>query len=97
MLPIKQHSQGISAQWDVVGPVCETGDYFGKNRDLTLQQGDLIAVMDTGAYGFVMSSNYNTRPLVAEVMVKNNMHKLIRKRQSVEDLFKDEETSGINE
>jgi diaminopimelate decarboxylase len=97
MLPIKQHSQGISSQWDVVGPVCETGDYFGKNRDLTLQQGDLIAVMDTGAYGFVMSSNYNTRPLVAEVMVKNNMHKLIRKRQSVEDLFKDEETSGINE
>lgn len=87
---------GIQASWDIVGPVCETGDYFGKNRELTLEIGDVLAVMDSGAYGFTMASNYNTRATAAEVLVKNNQHKIIRPRQKIEELFNTEEKQGIN-
>jgi diaminopimelate decarboxylase len=82
--------------YDIVGPVCETGDYLAKDRRLNLKSGDLLAVMDVGAYGFVMASNYNTRPMVAEVMVKGNKHKLIRKRQTIEEIFNLEENNAIN-
>ena len=60
---------GPPALYDVVGPVCETGDFLGLGRELSLQAGDLLAVLDAGAYGSAMSSNYNTRPRAAEVMV----------------------------
>jgi diaminopimelate decarboxylase len=76
--------------WDVVGPVCETGDFLGKDRDLSLAQGDLLAVMSAGAYGFVMASNYNTRPRSAEVMVDGNQAHLIREREALNALWADE-------
>lgn len=76
--------------WDVVGPVCETGDFLGKDRDLALAQGDLLAVMSAGAYGFVMASNYNTRPRSAEVMVDGNQAHLIREREALNALWADE-------
>lgn len=96
ILPIVKHNQGIQAYWDIVGPICETGDYFGNNRDLVLSEGDYLAIMSVGAYGFVMASNYNTRPMVAEIMVKNDKHKIIRRRQSVEQILATEEICGIN-
>ena len=77
-------------RWDVVGPVCETGDFLGKDRTLSLAQGDLLAVMSAGAYGFVMASNYNTRPRSAEVMVDGGKAHLIREREALETLWADE-------
>ncbi|KOR27599.1 diaminopimelate decarboxylase, partial [Achromatium sp. WMS2] len=73
--------------WDFVGPVCETGDFLAKARNLAIQAGDLLAIKSCGAYGFVMSSNYNSRPRVAEIMVDNNCVHLIRNRESIGDLF----------
>ncbi len=77
---------------DVVGPVCETGDYFALDRELphTIDRGDILAVMVAGAYGSVMSSLYNTRPFIPEIMVKGDSVRLIRKRQAVTDIWKDE-------
>lgn len=72
---------------DVVGPVCESGDFFALDREMPeLQEGDLLAIMSAGAYGFVMASNYNSRPLPAEALVRGNQLALIRKRQTWEDL-----------
>ncbi len=71
--------------WDVVGPVCETGDFLGKNRGLAIKQGDLLAVMSSGAYGFVMASNYNSRNRVAEILVDGETTHLVRKRESFAD------------
>ena len=76
-----------TATWDIVGPVCETGDFLGKDRELALAPGDLLAVRSAGAYGFVMSSNYNTRPRAAEVMVDGDQVHLIRRRETVSELF----------
>lgn len=76
-----------AALWDMVGPVCETGDFLGKDRELALAEGDLLAVRSAGAYGFVMSSNYNTRPRAAEIMVDGNAIHLIRRRETVSELF----------
>lgn len=73
--------------WDLVGPVCETGDFLGKDRDLALAEGDLLVVRSAGAYGFVMSSNYNTRPRAAEVMVDGEQVHLVRRRETVAELF----------
>lgn len=75
------------ALWDIVGPVCETGDFLGKDRHLALAQGDLLVVRSAGAYGFVMSSNYNTRPRAAEIMVDGHTTHLIRRRETVSELF----------
>jgi len=76
---------------DVVGPICESGDFLAVDRNLTeVNTEDLLAVMSTGAYGFVMSSNYCSRPRVAEVMVKNNQYHIVRKRETYEDLVKGE-------
>ncbi|MDF3835012.1 diaminopimelate decarboxylase [Cupriavidus basilensis] len=84
-------ADGIAAiTYDVVGPVCESGDWLGRDRALAVQPGDLLAVMSAGAYGFVMSSNYNTRPRAAEVMVDGADVHLVRGRERVEDLFRDE-------
>jgi len=76
--------------YDVVGPVCETGDFLGKDRQLALEVGDLLAVRSAGAYGFSMSSNYNSRPRAAEVMVDGDQYYIIRQRESFEDLIKGE-------
>lgn len=79
---------------DVVGPVCESADFLGKQRPLDVQAGDLLAVHSAGAYCAAMSSNYNSRPLTAEVMVDGDKHQLIRRRQSVQELFAIESTFG---
>lgn len=76
--------------YDVVGPVCESADFFGKKRLLAIREGDLLAILDVGAYGFSMSSNYNSRPRAAEVMIDGNKAYLIRKREGVGDLFENE-------
>ncbi len=78
---------GPVQQYDVVGPVCETGDFLGRGRELAIAQGDLLAVRSAGAYGMSMSSNYNTRPRAAEVMVDGNEMHLIRERETVQQLF----------
>ena len=76
---------------DIVGPVCESGDFFALEREMPeLREGDLLVIMSAGAYGFVMASNYNSRPLPAEALVHGNELTLIRKRQAVEDLVRDE-------
>lgn len=86
ILPVKA-ANVASKQYDVVGPVCETGDFLGKNRELAIEQGSVLAVMSAGAYGFVMASNYNTRGRAAEVMVDGNKVHLIRERESIESLY----------
>ena len=76
---------------DIVGPICESGDFLAKDREVeSLKPGDLIAVMSAGAYGFSMSSTYNSRPRVAEVMVKDDRYYTIRERESYEDLVRGE-------
>jgi diaminopimelate decarboxylase len=76
--------------YDVVGPICETGDWLGKDRELALNTGDLLAVRTAGAYGFTMASNYNTRPRAAEVMVDGAQMHLIRPRETLDDLVRGE-------
>jgi diaminopimelate decarboxylase len=80
---------------DIVGPVCESGDFFALDRDMPeVREGDLLAIMSAGAYGFVMASNYNSRPLPAEALVRGGEVALIRKRQTWEDLVRDEVDAG---
>ncbi|PYL05544.1 MAG: diaminopimelate decarboxylase, partial [Verrucomicrobia bacterium] len=79
---------------DIVGPVCESGDFLALEREMPpLRQGDLLALMSAGAYGFVMASNYNSRPLPAEVLVRGDKFNLIRKRQSWDDLVREEKAA----
>ncbi len=73
--------------YDIVGPVCETGDFLGKNRQLAIKQGDLLAIKSSGAYGFTMSSNYNSRPRAAEVMIDGDTFHCIRARETIPSLF----------
>jgi diaminopimelate decarboxylase len=86
IVPVR-HRAAPAAAYDVVGPVCESGDFLGKERLLALAEGDLLAVMSAGAYGMCMSSNYNTRPRAAEVMVDGATPHLVRRRERVEELF----------
>ena len=86
VLPV-QPRIGMPRCYDIVGPVCETGDFLAKERDLTLAAGDLLAVCSAGAYGFVMSSNYNSRGRAAEVVVDDQQAYLVRRRETVEELF----------
>jgi diaminopimelate decarboxylase len=75
----------------LVGPICESGDFLAKDRDIPrVEVGDLLAVMSAGAYGFTMSSNYNSRPRVPEVMVKGDQFHVVRARESYDDLIKGE-------
>ena len=84
-------SRSKTLKMDIVGPVCESADFFAQDRNMPeLRQGDLLAVMSAGAYGFVMASNYNSRPLPAEALVRGDRVTLIRKRQTLEDLTRDE-------
>jgi len=78
---------GLARRWDIVGPVCESGDFLAHDRSFALAEGDLLAVGAAGAYGMTMSSNYNTRPRACEVVVDDsNMH-LVRRRERADELF----------
>jgi len=79
--------QGAPTTWEIVGPVCESGDFLGHGRELTLADGDLLAILSAGAYSMAMSSNYNTRPRAAEVMVDGTQAHLVRRRETVEELY----------
>ena len=87
IVPVRLGSPASPARYDLVGPVCETGDFLGKDRLLALEPGDLLAVRGSGAYGFSMSSNYNSRPRAAEVMVSGSDAYLVRRRETIADLM----------
>jgi len=93
IVPVRQ-SKGPERKletFDVVGPVCETGDFFARDRDLAeVHEGDLLAILDAGAYGMALASNYNTRPRAAEVLVTGQSAKVIRKREKISDLLRGE-------
>ncbi len=93
IVPVKEddkQGESVPVQYDVVGPVCESGDWLGQDRMLAVSPGDLLAVRSAGAYGFTMSSNYNTRTRAAEVMVDGDKAYLIRERETLEQLFANE-------
>ena len=98
IIPVMQapSPHAVQAQYDVVGPVCESGDFLGKDRDLSLAPGDLLAVRSAGAYSFVMSSNYNTRPRAAEILVDGEQAHLVRRRETYADLLAHESLVGSN-
>jgi len=87
IIPVNPHYDADTLRWDIVGPVCETGDFLGKDRDLALKQDDLLAIRSAGAYGFSMSSNYNSRPRAAEIMVDGPRCHLVREREAVSQLW----------
>jgi diaminopimelate decarboxylase len=87
IIPVEPRDNVAENIYDVVGPVCETADFLGLERKLALQENDLLAICDVGAYGFVMSSNYNSRPRVAEIMVDRDQYFLIRQPEQVDMLF----------
>ena len=98
IIPLVPRENEAKQTYDVVGPICETGDFLGKNRQLALHQGDYLAVRSSGAYGFGMSSNYNSRPRVAEIMVDGDRAQVIRQRETMEQLFSNESVlAGDNE
>lgn len=88
--PVSKNSQARLKTYDVVGPICETGDFLGKARELAIEQGDYLVIRSAGAYGFSMSSNYNSRPRAAEIMVDGSKQQLIRQRETIEQLFVNE-------
>lgn len=90
LLPVSEQSSAPARSYDVVGPVCETGDFLAKDRTLALAEGDLLALASSGAYGFTMSSNYNSRGRVAEVMVDGDQYYLVRARETIADLMRGE-------
>ena len=91
IVPVAPSQSGTNDLTDIVGPVCETGDFFARDRTLSpIEEGDLLAILDAGAYGMVLASNYNTRPRAAEVLVSGKSAKVIRKREKVADLLRAE-------
>ncbi len=90
IIPVEPREDGDAHVYDVVGPVCETGDFLGKERSLNIESGDVLAICSAGAYGFGMSSNYNSRPKVAEVMVDADRYTVVRERETMEDLWRGE-------
>ena len=88
IIPVTETAEDAETKnYDVVGPICETGDFLGKDRQLSLEEGDLVAVRSSGAYGFSMASNYNTRPRACELLVDGDQVHQIRRRETVEELF----------
>lgn len=88
ILPIRRHERNGRAKFDVVGPVCETGDFFARDREMPkVEAGEYLALLDAGAYGMSLSSNYNTRMRPAEVLVDGRTHRLIRRRETLRDLL----------
>ena len=91
ILPVIRDPQAKSCVVDLVGPVCESGDFFARDRTMPeVKEGDLVAILDAGAYGMALSSNYNSRPRPAEVMVKGKGARLIRRRETIRDLVRQE-------
>jgi len=91
IIPAAHSNASATETTDIVGPVCETGDFFARDRELpTVGEGDLLAILDAGAYGMVLTSNYNTRPRPAEVLVKGKSVKVIRRRETLSDLLRAE-------
>ena len=78
-------------RYDIVGPICETGDFLGKDRELSVNEGDVLAIHSVGAYGMTMSSNYNSRVRVPEILIDDTHAHVIRKKESVEELFSNEQ------
>jgi diaminopimelate decarboxylase len=97
IIPVQAQSSATKRVYDVVGPICETGDFLGKKRELQIDSGDLLAVRSAGAYGFAMSSNYNSRPRAAEVLVDGERHQLVRTRETFEDLVRGETIMTVDE
>ena len=88
ILPVLHDPMAEAAVVDLVGPVCETGDFFARDRTMPkVKEGDLVAILDTGAYGMSLSSNYNSRPRPAEVLVEGKRSRLIRRRETIRDLI----------
>ena len=90
IVPVSEAGSGETAQYDVVGPVCETGDFLGKERNLAITAGDLLAIKGAGAYGFTMSSNYNSRTRAPDIMVDGDQCYLVRERETLADLWRGE-------
>jgi diaminopimelate decarboxylase len=90
IIPTQLELPRETAIYDIVGPICETGDFLGKDRELAINAGDLLAVRSAGAYGFAMASNYNSRCRPAEVMVDGEQVILVRERENIKDLWKGE-------
>jgi diaminopimelate decarboxylase len=89
IVPVSKRESGRTGLFDVVGPVCETGDFFAHDRELPeVAEGELLTILDAGAYGMSLSSNYNSRPRPAEVLVDGRSARLVRKRESISDLLK---------
>lgn len=95
IIPLNAALPREKAVYDVVGPICETGDFIGKGRELSIEPNDYLAVRSAGAYGFVMASNYNSRPRVAEILVDQANTHLVRKRETIEQLFENERIPEI--
>ena len=87
IVTVDEQPTGTTGSYDLVGPICETGDFLGKDRTLTLREGSLLAVRSSGAYGFTMASNYNTRPRAPEVLVDGDRVHLVRRRETIAELF----------
>ena len=88
IIPLKKSKKKIIGNIEFVGPICESSDKFLNQKNFSkVEEGDYVAITDVGAYGISLSSNYNTRPIIAEVMVNRNKHKLIKKRQSLDSLI----------
>ena len=85
ILPATTKTQGDPLCWDIVGPICESGDWLAKDRMLSIQEGDLLAILSAGAYGSTLSSNYNTRNRAAEVLVSGDAYKVVRRRETLQD------------
>jgi diaminopimelate decarboxylase len=91
IVPVERRARTKTQQYDVVGPICETGDFFARERELpTLAEGDLIAILDAGAYGMSISSNYNTRMRAAEVLVDGSKARVVRKRETFKQVIANE-------
>ncbi len=90
IIEVEKKSDIAMQEYDIVGPVCETGDFLGKARSLAIEEGDLLAIRSAGAYGFTMSSNYNSRPRAAEVIVDGDSYTVVRARETVNSLFDNE-------
>ncbi|MBZ0171216.1 MAG: hypothetical protein K8E66_02430, partial [Phycisphaerales bacterium] len=87
IVPLQRRHAGTRGRWDVVGPVCESGDFIGRERELVLVPGHVLAVCTAGAYGFAMSSSYNARPRPPEVMIRGESWHVVRPRERLEALY----------
>ena len=91
IVPVKRNSNAADAKFDIVGPICESGDFFARDREFPeVEEGDLLAILDAGAYGMALSSNYNSRPRPAEILVSGRRAQIIRRRESNVDLVRGE-------